>query len=127
MRVLLALALLMGTAGWVSSAQAACEDVKALGIADSFQITAGDLLTLSDLGLGAYVMGYTQGVFISVLAGSDKDCVDTLNLCTGDKTVGELAYQLRSYVAADPERLGQRASRVTFDAIFGACFAQAKP
>lgn len=122
MKLVLALAVACGMAGWASTAEAACEKLPSPVLADNFRITAGDLMTLSDVALGVYVLGYSQGILISVLAGSDKACVDTLSKCTNGRTTGELVDRLRSYVAARPERQNQFASRVTFDAIFGACF-----
>lgn len=113
----LALAATMVLAIWALPAQAACEDLPAPILADNFRITAGELMTL-----GVYVMGYTQGVLISVLAGSDTDCVDRLSKCTNGRTTGELVDRLRRYVADDPARARHFASRVTFDAIFGTCF-----
>lgn len=120
-RVICGLVLLVGTMG---CAQAACEDIKTRWIADSFNINASDLLTLSDVGLAAYVMGYTQGLFISVRAGSDMECVTVLTECTGNHTLAELVDRLRTYVANRPEALNERGSTVTFDAIFGACFGK---
>lgn len=122
MRFLMALVLLAGTAGWASGAQAACDGVKGGWVADNFQISTTELLTLSDVGLAAYIMGYSQGVLISVLAGTDKACIDALHQCTRNHTLGELAYQLRRYVADRPELGAHLASEVTFDAIFGPCF-----
>jgi hypothetical protein len=122
MRVLLALAVLLGIAGWTVQAQAACEDVKTGWIADSFQISAGELMTLTDVGLGAYVLGYTQGLLISVRAGSDRSCVDDLSRCTSGQSARELVDRLRRYVSERPTVRDDLASRVTFDAIFGPCF-----
>lgn len=124
MRVLLALAVLLGTVGWAASAQAACEDVRTGWIADSFQISAGELMTLTDVGLAAYVLGYTQGLLISVRAGSDRACVDDLAHCTNGQSTAELVNRLRRYVSNNPTVRDDLASRVTFDAIFGPCFAQ---
>lgn len=118
----LALAATLVLTSWSLPVQAACEDLPSPILADNFRITAGELMTLSDLALGIYVMGYTQGVLISVLAGSDTDCVDTLSKCTNGRTTGELVDRLRRYLADDPARAKHFASRVTFDAIFGPCF-----
>ena len=118
----MALAALCAVTGWSTTAQAACETLPSPVLADNFQITAGELLSLSDVALGVYVLGYSQGVLISVLAGSDRACVDTLSKCTNGRTTGDLVDRLRAYVADRPERHNQLASRVTFDAIFGACF-----
>lgn len=124
MRVLLALAVLLGTAGWTASAEAACEDVRTGWIADSFQISAGELMTLTDVGLAAYVLGYTQGLLISVRTGSDRACVDDLARCTSGQSTAELVNRLRRYVSNDPTLRDDLASRVTFDAIFGPCYAR---
>jgi hypothetical protein len=118
----LALAAAMVLACWSAPARAECEDLPSPILADNFRITAGELMTLSDLALGVYMMGYSQGVLISVLAGSDTVCVDRLAKCTNGRTPGELVDRLRRYVADEPARANQFASRVTFDAIFGACF-----
>ncbi|RYE79189.1 MAG: hypothetical protein EOP19_20500 [Hyphomicrobiales bacterium] len=123
MRLVMALALLVGTAGWAGTAQAACSSVDKGWIADSFQISADDLLTLTDIGLGAYVLGYTQGLLISVRAGSDEACVDTLSQCTSGYRMADLVDRLRRYVADKPEARQQLASQVTFDAIFGPCLS----
>ena len=124
MRGLLTLAVLVCTAGWTVQAHAACEEVRTGWIADSFQISAGELMTLSDVGLAAYVLGYTQGLLISVRAGSDRACVDDLSRCTSGQSAGELVDRLRRYVSAQPTVRDDLASRVTFDAIFGPCFAR---
>jgi hypothetical protein len=124
MKGLLTLAVLVGTAGWSAQAHAACEDIKSGWIADSFQVSAGELMTLSDMGLAAYVLGYTQGLLISVRAGSDRACVDDLSKCTRGQSAGELVDRLRRYVSARPTARDDLASRVTFDAIFGPCFAR---
>ena len=121
MRLVTALALLVGATGWAGTAQAACSNLDTSWIADSFQISADDLLTLSDVGLGAYVLGYTQGLLISVRTGSDKGCVDTLSQCTSGYRMADLVDRLRRYVADNPEARQQLASQVSFDAIFGPC------
>ena len=123
MRLVMALALLVGAAGWAGTAQAACENIDRTWIADSFQIPADDLLTLSDVGLGAYLLGYTQGFLISVRTGSDRGCVDTLSQCTSGYRMADLVDRLRRYVADKPEARRQLASQVTFDAIFGPCLS----
>ena len=124
MRGLLTLAVLMGTAGWTSQAYATCDEIKTGWIADSFQISAGELMTLSDVGLAAYVLGYTQGLLISVRAGSNRSCVDDLSRCTSGHRAGELVDRLRRYVSERPTVRDDLASRVTFDAIFGPCFVR---
>ena len=123
MRLGTALVLLAGTAGWAGTAQAACENIDRTWIADSFQIPADDLLTLSDVGLGAYLLGYTQGFLISVRTGSDRGCVDTLSQCTSGYRMADLVDRLRRYVMDNPEQRRQLASQVTFDAIFGPCLS----
>ena len=123
MRLGMALVLLAGTAGWAGAAQAACTNVDKTWIADSFQISADELLTLSDIGLGAYLLGYTQGFLISVRTGSDKACVDTLAQCTSGYRMADLVDRLRRYVLDKPEQRQQLASQVTFDAIFGPCLS----
>lgn len=123
MRLGIALALLAGTAGWAGTAQAACSNIDRTWIADSFQITADELMTLTDIGLGAYLLGYTQGFLISVRTGSDKACVDTLSQCTSGYRMAELVDRLRRYVADNPDQRGQLATQVTFDAIFGPCLS----
>lgn len=124
MRGLLTLAVLVGTAGWTVHAHAACDEIKTGWIADSFQISAGELLTLSDVGLAAYVLGYSQGLLISVRAGSNRSCVDDLSRCTSGQSAGELVDRLRRYVSERPTVRDDLASQVTFDAIFGPCFAR---
>ena len=121
MRLGMALVVLAGVTGWAGSAQAACDKIDRTWIADSFQIPADDLLTLSDVGLGAYLLGYTQGFLISVRTGSDKGCVDTLSQCTSGYRMADLVDRLRRYVADNPEQRRHLASQVTFDAIFGPC------
>lgn len=121
MRLVFALALLAGSAGWAGAAQAACTEVRTGWIADSFQVSADDLLSLSDVGLGAYLLGYTQGILISVRAGSDKACVDTLSHCTSGYRMADLVDRLRRYVIDNPQTGEHLASQVTFDAIFGPC------
>jgi hypothetical protein len=123
MRGVLALVALMATAGWSAEAHAACEEIKSGWIADSFQVSAGELMTLSDVGLAAYVLGYTQGLLISVRAGSSRSCVDDLSRCTRGQSAGELVDRLRRYVSERPTVRDDLASRVTFDAIFGPCYA----
>jgi hypothetical protein len=123
MRLGMVLVMLAGSAGWAGAAQAACATVDRTWIADSFQIPADDLLTLSDVGLGAYLLGYTQGFLISVRAGSDKGCVDTLSQCTSGYRMADLVDRLRRYVADHPEQRPHLASQVTFDAIFGPCLS----
>lgn len=122
MRLLWALTVLAGTAGFAAPAQAACESLQDGWIADSFQISAGDLMTLSDVGLAAYVLGYSQGLLISVRAGSDRGCVDDLARCTSGQSAQELVDRLRRYLSERPNMRDDLASRVTFDAIFGPCF-----
>jgi hypothetical protein len=124
MRGLLTLVVLMGTAGWTSQVHAACDEIKTGWIADSFQISAGELMTLSDVGLAAYVLGYSQGLLISVRAGSNRSCVDDLSRCTSGQSAGDLVDRLRRYVSERPTVRDDLASRVTFDAIFGPCFAR---
>lgn len=121
MKLGMALVVLAGTAGWAGAVQAACDTIDRTWIADSFQIPADDLMTLSDVGLGAYLLGYTQGFLISVRTGSDKGCVDTLSQCTSGYRMADLVDRLRRYVADNPEQGHHLASQVTFDAIFGPC------
>ncbi|RYE76566.1 MAG: hypothetical protein EOP19_24245 [Hyphomicrobiales bacterium] len=127
MRLVTAIVLLVGAVSWTGAAQAACANVDKGWIADSFQISASDLLTLTDIGLGAYLLGYTQGMLISVRAGSDAACVDTLSKCTSGYRVADLVDRLRRYVADNPASARQLASQVTFDAIFGPCLSAPKP
>lgn len=123
MRLGMALVMLAGMTGAASAASGACDNLDKTWIADSFQIPADDLLTLSDVGLGAYLLGYTQGFLISVRAGSDKGCVDMLSQCTSGYRMADLVDRLRRYVADNPEQGRELATQVTFDAIFGPCLS----
>ena len=123
MRLGMALVVLAGVTGWAGAAEAACENLDRTWIADSFQVSAEDLLTLSDVGLGAYLLGYTQGFLISVRTGSDKTCVDTLSECTSGYRMADLVDRLRRYVADNPAQGRELATQVTFDAIFGPCLS----
>jgi hypothetical protein len=122
MKLVMGLALLLAAGGWSGAAAASCEDLPTGWIAESFQISAGELMTLTDIGLGAYVIGYTQGILISGRAGSNAACVDDLSRCTRGQSVADLVDRLRRYVSERPTVRDDLASRVTFDAIFGPCF-----
>ena len=51
----------------------------------------------------AYVRGYINGLFISVVIGAQESCVDRIADCTDGKTDHQLAAMLRKYLSDHPE------------------------
>lgn len=108
---------------WSETAHAQCSDPTNMLTPDGY-LDGAQLLSLSDQELGGYVVGFVNGVLVSVVAGAERDCVQAINTCVAGKSVPDLMLAVHRFLADRPNSKRERAALVTFNAIFGPCFVE---
>lgn len=107
--------------GLASPAQAECR-LPAVPLTPDGYFTGQNLLAADDEALATYLAGYINGMTFAVVLGASEECVRQANTCLATLKAGDMVRAVRGYIAADPRRLAQLASTLTFNALFGPCF-----
>ena len=76
---------------------------------------------LPDVGKRGYVMGFTDGIFVSPLYGAPKKNILPLERCVVGMSAGQIVAIVEKWLADNPGRWHEQMNTLAFDAIQEAC------
>lgn len=100
-----------------------CPIPPGMDIPDAY-LTGADIAEATEATVRSYLVGFFNGLSISVVIGSRPDCVQLMHACIARYDLGDMSRQLLLYVRERPERLTENANIVTYNAIFRDCISE---
>lgn len=100
-----------------------CPVPSGLSIPDGY-LTGADIADSTEVSLRGYLIGFINGLQISVVMGARPNCIVLMHSCIANRDLSDLTRQLVLYVRERPEMLKETADVVTFNAIFGKCVTE---
>jgi hypothetical protein len=89
--------------------------------------TGEEWLAAKEPAARAYVRGYINGLFMSVVIGADETCLDKIADCIEGKTDRQMAAILRKYLNDHPEEWHLPLAMTTYQALTASCLAGGPP
>lgn len=85
-------------------------------------MTGQECLDLAEGGyLGAYMMGFVNGLYVSTFVGASYSCIEPINQCLLRTTDTQLAAVMEKWLRENPSRWHEQCNALTWVAIYDMC------